>query len=44
MVMWNREEIVGLERENSTDLNLLFQKWPKEVNYIHPIKLSKWNL
>lgn len=43
-VIWELKEKEKLEQEYLLNLNLLFREWPKEINYIHPIKLSKWKM
>ncbi|MCI8626008.1 MAG: hypothetical protein HFI40_06970 [Lachnospiraceae bacterium] len=43
-VIWELKEKEKLEQEYLLNLNLLFRDWPKEINYIHPVKLSKWRI
>lgn len=42
-VMWEEEEVNQLEKQYSNSLTELFNNWPSNCNYIHPVKLSRWS-
>lgn len=42
-IIWDAEEKAQLEKDYHLELKFLFESWPEDVNYIHPVKLSKWN-
>jgi hypothetical protein len=39
---WQKEAIEGLETKYEKDLSRLFEKFPDQTLYIHPVKLSRW--
>lgn len=41
-VVWSTDEVQQIERNYDKNIEKLFLNWPKECNYMHPIKLSKW--
>jgi hypothetical protein len=42
IVMWTDEEKKTFSEKYNYSLKSLFEQWPEDCNYIHPIKLSKW--
>lgn len=44
MTLWELEEFNNIEKAYNNSLSLLFENFPEKTLYIHPIKLSKWNL
>lgn len=41
-ILWEEAEKKQLELEYSNSLTKLFNNWPANCNYIHPVKLSRW--
>ena len=42
--IWTTKDRIRLEEDNNYELNTLLKKFPPDVIYYHPIKLSKWKL
>lgn len=42
MALWTKQEWGGLEEKYEKNLKKLNDEYPKDVFYIHPVKLSRW--
>lgn len=43
-IMWTDEEKIQIETDYQRDIQYLFDHWPSDVAYMHPIKLSRWKM
>ncbi|WP_407429294.1 hypothetical protein [Arcticibacter sp.] len=42
MVLWKSEELSLMEKKYNSSLTALFEDFPSDTLYIHPVKLSRW--
>jgi hypothetical protein len=40
--LWTKKEVENLEQQNHLSIDTLFENFPENCLYYHPIKLSKW--
>jgi len=42
LTLWNPVTVGAFEKKYQSDINYLFQNFPADTLYVHPIKLSRW--
>jgi len=42
LTLWNPVTVGDFEKKYQSDINYLFQHFPADTLYVHPIKLSRW--
>jgi len=42
--LWNKEEKGEIEKSHNNNLSVLYKNWPQNCLFIHPIKLSRWEI